>query len=307
MDLGNERSARERKIDRIPGEHSLPSQRFQEMSRDSIVTKLSDDLVMEAVSQMISIMKKRNVKLVRSQFESDVKPSKGKEKMKEKKIPESFDGRASPPRPGDVSPRSDTSVSPHPETSPRYMEKYMIHIPHKGGKDIRTRSPDRTRSPESHRDSSSPPGSPGMKREPKTLDGDELHRRLTSLQLNEQQRDAWESSEEEFRVNESSIMELPDDDDVGFNRPRGRSILFDVPHSATEVPLLVSKYLSLFYDNHRQGQSLTNTTLPPELVWSDRKSTRLNSSHANISYAVFCLKKKKTHTPTTPPPPNPPT
>src|SRR5258707_2999741 len=27
----------------------------------------------------------------------------------------------------------------------------------------------------------------------------------------------------------------------------------------------------------------------------DRKSTRLNSSHANISYAVFCLKKKKVH------------
>src|SRR3712207_8880086 len=27
-------------------------------------------------------------------------------------------------------------------------------------------------------------------------------------------------------------------------------------------------------------------------VWQDRKSTRLNSSHANISYAVFCLKKK---------------
>src|SRR3712207_7678833 len=29
---------------------------------------------------------------------------------------------------------------------------------------------------------------------------------------------------------------------------------------------------------------------------ADRKSTRLNSSHANISYAVFCLKKKKDHT-----------
>src|SRR3712207_8176517 len=27
----------------------------------------------------------------------------------------------------------------------------------------------------------------------------------------------------------------------------------------------------------------------------DRKSTRLNSSHANISYAVFCLKKKNNH------------
>src|SRR3712207_7282123 len=30
-----------------------------------------------------------------------------------------------------------------------------------------------------------------------------------------------------------------------------------------------------------------------ELGHADRKSTRLNSSHANISYAVFCLKKKK--------------
>src|SRR5258707_5916976 len=28
---------------------------------------------------------------------------------------------------------------------------------------------------------------------------------------------------------------------------------------------------------------------------ADRKSTRLNSSHANISYAVFCLKKKNRH------------
>src|SRR3712207_7203558 len=40
----------------------------------------------------------------------------------------------------------------------------------------------------------------------------------------------------------------------------------------------------------------------PELQLSlgaapDRKSTRLNSSHANISYAVFCLKKKNTTVP----------
>src|SRR3712207_7847952 len=42
----------------------------------------------------------------------------------------------------------------------------------------------------------------------------------------------------------------------------------------------------------------------PAWVWlapdgaklQDRKSTRLNSSHANISYAVFCLKKKKIQT-----------
>src|SRR5256885_12808823 len=30
-------------------------------------------------------------------------------------------------------------------------------------------------------------------------------------------------------------------------------------------------------------------------AWPDRKSTRLNSSHLVISYAVFCLKKKKNH------------
>src|SRR3712207_8437779 len=34
---------------------------------------------------------------------------------------------------------------------------------------------------------------------------------------------------------------------------------------------------------------------PGALEFQDRKSTRLNSSHANISYAVFCLKKKITH------------
>src|SRR3989449_5341784 len=35
-------------------------------------------------------------------------------------------------------------------------------------------------------------------------------------------------------------------------------------------------------------------TQPEHLVRRDRKSTRLNSSHGYISYAVFCLKKKKT-------------
>src|SRR3712207_6974514 len=38
------------------------------------------------------------------------------------------------------------------------------------------------------------------------------------------------------------------------------------------------------------GRGLTETPCRP---CGDRKSTRLNSSHANISYAVFCLKKKK--------------
>src|SRR3712207_8349159 len=39
--------------------------------------------------------------------------------------------------------------------------------------------------------------------------------------------------------------------------------------------------------------ALRHRGLPPELPAGDRKSTRLNSSHANISYAVFCLKKKR--------------
>src|SRR3712207_7900813 len=41
------------------------------------------------------------------------------------------------------------------------------------------------------------------------------------------------------------------------------------------------------------GGDLLRLGRPPQ--GRDRKSTRLNSSHANISYAVFCLKKKKKH------------
>src|SRR3712207_7032267 len=44
------------------------------------------------------------------------------------------------------------------------------------------------------------------------------------------------------------------------------------------------------------GHRLSTTEIESALVSHpkvDRKSTRLNSSHANISYAVFCLKKKK--------------
>src|SRR3712207_8239218 len=40
----------------------------------------------------------------------------------------------------------------------------------------------------------------------------------------------------------------------------------------------------------------TSYDLDAVLPKADRKSTRLNSSHANISYAVFCLKKKQQHT-----------
>src|SRR3989440_2480849 len=39
----------------------------------------------------------------------------------------------------------------------------------------------------------------------------------------------------------------------------------------------------------QRGGCLSSTAA----TWTDRKSTRLNSSHDQISYAVFCLKKKK--------------
>src|SRR3712207_8651494 len=55
------------------------------------------------------------------------------------------------------------------------------------------------------------------------------------------------------------------------------------------------------YNNPSTGtdKRMKGKKYPKELEFDveigDRKSTRLNSSHANISYAVFCLKKKKKH------------
>src|SRR3989442_11448403 len=55
------------------------------------------------------------------------------------------------------------------------------------------------------------------------------------------------------------------------------------------LPILAYAYV--FSDNFLvQGNYLVNGFIAPG---RDRKSTRLNSSHVRISYAVFCLKKKK--------------
>src|SRR3712207_8807429 len=45
--------------------------------------------------------------------------------------------------------------------------------------------------------------------------------------------------------------------------------------------------------DHRTGRAISGLVIGLTITMEDRKSTRLNSSHANISYAVFCLKKKK--------------
>src|SRR3712207_7210682 len=68
----------------------------------------------------------------------------------------------------------------------------------------------------------------------------------------------------------------------GDNEPTGRRDMSSTPTGAP--PLLERRFR--FAENR--------TTLWRDTVAGiDRKSTRLNSSHANISYAVFCLKKKK--------------
>src|SRR5579871_7010444 len=55
-------------------------------------------------------------------------------------------------------------------------------------------------------------------------------------------------------------------------------------------------YTTLFRSSNRRSIPLARTCKPfrPPSA-PDRKSTRLNSSHVEISYAVFCLKKKKKH------------
>src|SRR3970282_2336967 len=54
-------------------------------------------------------------------------------------------------------------------------------------------------------------------------------------------------------------------------------------------------YTTLFRSHRRRGSALSCQPLPESYprAPADRKSTRLNSSHITISYAVFCLNKKK--------------
>src|SRR2546430_5578401 len=55
--------------------------------------------------------------------------------------------------------------------------------------------------------------------------------------------------------------------------------------------LLCSRLNSIVYRNTDSDRFIT--FFYAQLDGADRKSTRLNSSHSQISYAVFCLKKKK--------------
>src|SRR5438270_9833330 len=60
-------------------------------------------------------------------------------------------------------------------------------------------------------------------------------------------------------------------------------------NAGTAVGAVLEAWHSIY--GRQERVSLGNLCLGPSL---DRKSTRLNSSHSQISYAVFCLKKKNT-------------
>src|SRR3712207_7798245 len=59
------------------------------------------------------------------------------------------------------------------------------------------------------------------------------------------------------------------------------------------VPGLPEERFNIGYRLSDGGSPVVYTNSDLNWGYGDRKSTRLNSSHANISYAVFCLKKKK--------------
>src|SRR3712207_7977640 len=63
-----------------------------------------------------------------------------------------------------------------------------------------------------------------------------------------------------------------------------------LPHPVRSTPQPTAHPSHQDLDHRRPGECRSGV---PVLLKEDRKSTRLNSSHANISYAVFCLKKKK--------------
>src|SRR5699024_11547473 len=78
------------------------------------------------------------------------------------------------------------------------------------------------------------------------------------------------------------------------DRTSGKPIGMSIFHWARSENLLHEVKSSLFADKVRELNLGRIMVLDGLYVSSDRKSTRLNSIHVSISYAVFCLKKKKT-------------
>ena len=77
--------------------------------------------------------------------------------------------------------------------------------------------------------------------------------------------------------------------------PRSTLFPYTTLFRSTADPLIeINRQLQLIKEVSASQQEMDFLgTTPEELADIDRKSTRLNSSHGYISYAVFCLKKKK--------------
>src|SRR5437879_7738918 len=69
-----------------------------------------------------------------------------------------------------------------------------------------------------------------------------------------------------------------------FRSERLKAVLSEITAAAGEIVLFIDELHTLVGAGKAEGA-----------MDADRKSTRLNSSHRCISYAVFCLKKKKKH------------
>src|SRR2546430_9080306 len=69
--------------------------------------------------------------------------------------------------------------------------------------------------------------------------------------------------------------------------------LFRSQRAALGIALAIVLLCITYPDALLSRFAIYHETLLPSSPYRDRKSTRLNSSHSQISYAVFCLKKKK--------------
>src|SRR5699024_11816833 len=74
--------------------------------------------------------------------------------------------------------------------------------------------------------------------------------------------------------------------------------IFNCQHDINSTSISVRIFIKFFEICNKYPFSIGATIRGQDLLHiskKDRKSTRLNSSHVSISYAVFCLKKKKTN------------
>src|SRR3712207_3059034 len=86
-----------------------------------------------------------------------------------------------------------------------------------------------------------------------------------------------------------------------YKKEVGKEVIGVMPVYAPEEIIHAAGCLPIGLWGGKKEVSKARAYLPPfacsimqtVMELQDRKSTRLNSSHANISYAVFCLKKKK--------------